>query len=49
MKVNNKEKTPGFNTIIDIMKTMMPTLRSENSELDKSITKITFSFLIGVN
>lgn len=44
MKVNNKEKTPGFNTIIDIMKTMMPTLRSENSELDKSITKITFSF-----
>lgn len=44
MKVNNKEKTPGFNTIINIMKTMMPTFRSENSEHDKTITKITFSF-----
>lgn len=43
MNINGKEKTAGFNTIVDIMKNQEPLLKWDNSD-NKTITKITFSF-----
>lgn len=44
MSVKNKEKTPGFNTVIDIMKSEMPMLDWDNTGSNREVTKITYSF-----
>lgn len=44
MTITNKEKTIGFNTVIYTMKTVMPMLNWDSIGVDKSITKITYSF-----